>query len=136
MQKVLITATYILITVISIALIISLVNFWKSRSSAIAIVEKELSHILKQGTKKENVINYLVKNEWPAVDATTHFSNGECATARVGEFHWNCEYDSYVSTGWRIEMFSIAKPHIQVFFVFDEKNELTKSYTHVSYTFL
>jgi hypothetical protein len=136
MQKILIATIYMVTTIISIAIIISLVNFWNSRSSATAMVEQELSQILKLGTKKENVINFLVRTGRPAIDATTHFLNGECATARVGEFRWNCEYASYVSTGWHIEMFSIARPHIQVFFVFNEKNELAKSYSHVSYTFL
>ncbi|MNF73090.1 hypothetical protein D3C84_550840 [compost metagenome] len=100
------------------------------------MARQELSSILQPGTKKETVINYLVTTGRPANDATTHYPNGKCATARSGNFRWNCEYASYVSTGWHIEMFSIARPHIQVFFVFDEKNELVKSYTHVSYTFL
>ncbi len=100
------------------------------------MVKQELNSILQPGTKKEAIINYLVKTGRPANDATTHYPNGNCATARSGDFRWNCEYASYVSTGWNIEMFSIARPHIQVFFVFDEKNKLVKYYTHVSYTYL
>ena len=136
MKKVLITAILFIASIISIAIIISIVNFWNSRSTATAMVKQELSSILQPGTKKETVINYLVRAGRPANDATTHYSNGKCATARIGNFRWNCEYASYVSTGWHIEMFSIASPHIQVFFVFDEKNELAKYYTDVSYTFL
>ncbi|MGI3130323.1 hypothetical protein ACRSLK_07985 [Halopseudomonas pachastrellae] len=136
MKKALVVAILFVASITSIAIIISIVNFWSSRSTATAMARQELSSILHPETKKETVINYLVTAGRPANDVTTHYPNGKCATARSGDFRWDCEYASYVSTGWHIEMFSIARPHIQVFFIFDEKDELVKSYTHVSYTFL
>jgi hypothetical protein len=136
MKKALITVILFVASTISIATIISIINFKNSKSTATAAAMQELNSILQPGTKKETVINYLVAAGRPANDATTHHPNGQCATARSGNFRWNCEYASYVSTGWNVKMFSIASPHIQVFFVFDESNELIKSYTNVSYTFL
>lgn len=123
----------IIILLITIFFIGALLN---KRLFITVVAERELDPILQQGTKKEAVLNYLVKIGRPANDVTTHHSNEKCATAHVGGFRWNCEYPSYVSTGWHTGMFNITRAHVQAFFVFDEKNELPKHYTEVSYTFL
>jgi len=100
------------------------------------MAERQLQPILAAGTKKEFVMSYLSSIGRPANDATTHYPNGKCATARSGTFKWNCEYPSYVSTGWNAGFLSIIEPHVGVYFVFNEKNELVKYYLNVSYSFL
>lgn len=61
MKKTLIIVVFSIASIISIAIIVSIVNFWNSRSIATALAEQELNHILKLGTKKEDVINFLEK---------------------------------------------------------------------------
>jgi hypothetical protein len=126
-------------TIAIIVFIVSIYSAWSFLNSGwfiITMAERKLAPIIQQGAKKETVLEYLVKIGLPANDATTHYSNGECATAHSGNFRWNCEYPSYVHTGWPAGFLNIFSPHIQVFFVFDEKNELVNYYTSVSSTFL
>ena len=99
------------------------------------MAEQKLKPILKQGTKKNVVQQYLSKKDIANHDTTGRDKNGKCRTARAGNFKWNCEYSSYVGAGWATGFLSI-NPYIQVFFVFNEKNELVNYYTDVSYTFI
>jgi hypothetical protein len=101
------------------------------------MAEQKLAPIIQQKVKKETVLTYLVKIGLPANDlAAKYYPNGKCNTARAGTFKWNCEYPSYVHTGWPTGFLNIFSPHIEVFFVFDEKNELVNHYSNISYTFL
>jgi len=98
--------------------------------------ERKLSTILDVGTKKEDVINHLIKVNHPGHHTSGRYYNGKCATAHNGDFRWNCEYSSYVQTGWDTGFLGIFDPHIMVNFVFNEKNLLVNHYINVSYTFL
>ena len=122
--------------IVFIVFICSAWTFVNGKWFIIAAAERKLNPIIQKGATKEAVLKYLVKINLPANDATTHYSNGNCATARSGDFRWNCEYPSYVHTGWPTGFLGIFSPHIQVFFVLDEKNELVNYYTSVSYTFV
>lgn len=98
--------------------------------------ERELSTILHAGTKKEDVVNHLKKLERSANDTNGRYYNGKCATAHSGDFWWNCEYASYVQTGWDAGVLGLFDPHVMVFFVFNEKNLLVNHYISISYTFV
>ena len=100
------------------------------------MAEQQLQPIVAAGTKKEFVMSYLNSIGHPAKDMPTHYPNGKCATASSGTFKWNCEYPSYVYTGWNAGFLSITEPDVEVHFVFNEKNELVRHYINVSYTFL
>jgi hypothetical protein len=100
------------------------------------MAELKLAPIIQQGTKKGAVLKYFEQIDLPTNDEPTHYSDGKCITTTNGEFRWDCEYPSYVHVGWPTGFLNILSPFIEVFFVFDDKNELVKYYTSISYTFL
>jgi hypothetical protein len=122
-----------------IAILVFIVSTWiflNSRWFIISMAELKLAPIIQQGTKKGTVLKYLEQIDLPTNDEPTHYSDGKCISATNGEFRWDCEYPSYVHVGWPTGFLNILSPFIEVFFVFDDKNELVKYYTSISYTFL
>lgn len=98
--------------------------------------ERELAPILRAGTKKEAVVAHLIATKHPANDQTGRYANGNCATAHSGEFQWNCQYKSYVHSGWSTGFLHPFQPHLQVFFVFNEQGELVRHFISIGYSFI
>lgn len=118
-------------------------GFINSNWLTIKIGEREFSKILKIGTPKESIVNFVSEksyyfSEHSKNDKGYYLNNGLCRTMEDGsaKFRWNCEYPGYVFTRRNAGFLSLTNPSLRIYFVYDKEDKLVKYYIGVGHTFI